>query len=133
MTKFGALLTLWVLLTGFPVTQPLAQTIAPSAPQFADLERSWAALWDALGRGDVPGARQHVHSSRQHLFPGERRARELQDLARQMQFCRLVFNPLPVDVNEVVYSVQCRHGSETAETLASFRKDLDGVWRLVAF
>ncbi len=108
-----------------------AQPLPGVGPPIAEIEAAWTGIWNRLLQGDVAGARRYVHSSRRHLFPGNRTPAELQDLARQMTFCQVDPTPLPIDLDEVMYRVRCERGDEKAETLVGLRRDVDGVWRFV--
>lgn len=99
-------------------------------PPFSEAQAVWNAFWGRLLEGDVDGARRHVHTLRKHRFPWNQTVAELQDIAQQMSFCRLQPEPLPLDLDEVLYQVRCEHEGEKAEMLVGLRRDVDGVWRI---
>ncbi len=102
-------------------------------PPFAEVEATWNGFWTHVVEGDLAAAGRFIHSSRRHLLSGDKTLSNLQDLARQMAFCRLDGSSLFAAQNEVAYQVQCKRGNETAESLIILRRDIDGVWRLITF
>jgi hypothetical protein len=132
----------------------LAQPSLPPLPAFTEVEAAWTGFWTAVMEGNLEGARRYIHSSRQHLFPGNRTLADLQEIAQQMAACRLDPRPFPLTLRdpetarqlglseeertrplpprlleELIYRVRCQHGGETAETQVGLRRDSDGVWR----
>ena len=122
-----------VLGTAAMPRRPDAQTIPGTGPPVSVVRATWSALWERLLHGDVDGARRYLHSSQQGPLLDGAAAADLRELARQMQFCRVESDPLPVAPDEVMYPVHCEHEGETAETLVGLRQDRDGSWRLVIF
>ncbi len=102
-------------------------------PPFAEVEALWNAFWTRVVDGDMGGASQYVHSSRRYPFSSEKTRSELQELARQMAFCRLDPKQLAMSRDEVAYPVWCKYGNETAQTLVIIRRDFDGLWRFHTF
>jgi hypothetical protein len=119
----GALLVL-VALAGLAPGAALAQ-----APSPTEAQAIWDAFWARVSAGDLPGAYRYVHSSRLG-FPLQRPVEQLQEMARQMQHCRLGPDPLPISGEDVFFEVHCEHAGEKAEMLIGFRRDSDGAWRL---
>ncbi len=109
------------------------QPVPAVGPPFAEVEALWNAFWTHVVDGDMMGAEQYIHSFRRYPLSTDKARSELQDLARQMAFCRLDPTPFALGRDEVAYRVPCKHGSETAESLVVLRRDFDGVWRLFTF
>jgi hypothetical protein len=99
------------------------------APSGVEARAIWQAFWERVGAGDLRGAYRYVHSSRLG-FPLQRPVDQLQDMARQMQHCRLQPDPLPVGGEDVLFEVHCEHAGEKVALVIGFRQDSDGVWRL---
>ena len=118
----------FLLTAGAPCTAQ-AQLQPTAGPSFQEVTAAWNGFWSAVILGDLAGARKYVHSHRQHMFPGNLTVEELQDMARQMAYCRLDPTPFPLRQDEVIYRVHCQHGGETAETQVGVRRDFDGAWR----
>jgi hypothetical protein len=110
--------------------EPLPQV----GPPFTEVAAAWESFWAAVRRGDLEAARRYVHSRIRHDFPrsGTTAGKDLQDVARQMAYCRLDPTPIPISGEEVVYGLRCRHGTETAESQVILRRDVDGVWRFTS-
>ena len=119
------------------VTSLLIATLAGSAPSvafaqapsLAEVQAVWDAFWGRVAAGDLDGARRYVHTTRQG-FPWMVTGTQLQDMARQMQRCRIGPGPLPDSAEDVLFEVRCEHAGQAAATLVGFRQDLDGTWRL---
>jgi hypothetical protein len=99
------------------------------APSSGQAQAIWGAFWARVLAGDLRGAYHYVHSSRLG-FPLQRSVEQLQEMAQQMQYCRLRPDPLPASGEDVLFEVHCEHAGEKADTLVGFRQDSDGVWRL---
>lgn len=99
------------------------------APTGAEAQAIWDAFWARVSAGDLDGARRYVHTTRQG-FPWRVTGPQLQEMARQMQRCRIRPDPLPGSGEDVLFEVRCEHAGQTADTLVGFRQDLDGTWRL---
>ena len=99
------------------------------APSPTEAQAIWDAFWARVLAGDLRGAYRYVHSSRLG-FPLQRPAEQLQEMARQMQYCRLRPDPLPISGEDVLFEVHCEHAGEKADILVGFRQDSDGAWRL---
>src|SRR5262249_57509072 len=85
-----------------------AQTPSP-----IEAQAIWDAFWARVLEGDLRGAYRYVHSSRLG-FPLQRPVEQLQDMARQMQYCRLRPNPLPITGEGVLLEVPFEHPLEKA-------------------
>jgi hypothetical protein len=95
----------------------------------AEAQAVWDSFWARIVDGDLNGARRFVHTMRQAV-PWMVAGTQLQDMARQMQRCRLSADPLPDSGEDVLFEVRCEQAGRTASTLVGFRQDLDGTWRL---
>ena len=119
------------------VTSVLVVTLAGSAPgvafaqapSLAEAQAIWDGFWSRVLAGDLRGAYRYVHSSRLGL-PLQRPLEQLQEMARQMQYCRLRPDPLPMSGEDVLFEAHCEHAGERADMLVGFRQDSDGAWRL---
>jgi len=98
-------------------------------PSPTEAQAIWDAFWGRVLAGDLRGAYRYVHSSRVG-FPLQRPVDQLQDMARQMQHCRLRPDPLPISGEDVFFEAHCEHGGEKVDILVGFRQDSDGAWRL---
>jgi hypothetical protein len=103
----------------------------PPAPPLAEVEATWRALVEALTLGDREGVRQLTHSSRRHLLPDPLPVAPAE--AYQLSFCRPQPQPLRLQVDELVYRVECTAFGEQAEMVLHLRRDRDRVWRILAF
>jgi hypothetical protein len=119
----GALLII-VALAGSTLGVALSQAPSPSEAQAI-----WDAFWARIVDGDLRGAYRYVHSSRLG-FPLQGPMEQLQEMARQMQHCRLRPDPLPLSGEDVLFEVHCERAGEKADLLVGFRQDSDGAWRL---
>lgn len=99
------------------------------APSSSEAQAIWDSFWARVLIGDLRGAYSYVHPSRMGL-PLQRPAEELQQMARQMQHCRLRPDPLPDSGDDVLFEVRCEHAGEKVDLLVGFRQDANGVWRL---
>ena len=99
------------------------------APSPAEAQAIWDGFWARVLAGDLRGAYRYVHSSRLG-FPLQRPVEQLQEMARQMRYCRLRPDPLPISGEDVLFEVHCEHAGEKADMLVGFRQDSDGAWRL---
>lgn len=124
MRRRLVLALLVVSLAGSVPSVALAQ-----APSSAEAQAIWDAFWTRVLAGDLRGAYRYVHSSRLG-FPLQRSVEQLQEMARQMQYCRLRPDPLPPSGEDVLFEVHCEHAGEKADILVGFRQDSDGAWRL---
>jgi hypothetical protein len=122
MPRLTALL-LAIALAGLAAGDALAQ-----APSSKEARAIWEAFWTRVRAGDMRGAYRYVHPSRLP-YVLQQPSDQLQEMARQMQYCRLRPDPLP-SVEDVLFEVHCEHDGETADTLVGFREDSDGAWRL---
>ena len=119
------------------VTSVLVVTLAGSAPGVAfaqapspaEAQAIWDGFWSRILAGDLRGAYRYVHSSRLG-FPLQAPVEQLQEMARQMQYCRLRPDPLPISGEDVLFEAHCEHAGEKADILVGFRQDSDGAWRL---
>ena len=98
-------------------------------PSSAQAQAIWEGFWNRILAGDLPGAYRYVHSSRLGS-PLQAPVEQLQEMARQMQYCRLRPDPLPMSGEDVLFEAHCEHAGETADLLVGFRQDSDGAWRL---
>ena len=119
----GALLVVLALAGSAP------GVVLAQAPSPAEAQAIWDAFWARIRAGDLRGAYRYVHSSRLG-FPLQRPVEQLQEIARQMQSCRLRPEPLPMSGEDVLFEVHCEHAGEKADILVGFRQDSDGAWRL---
>jgi hypothetical protein len=119
------LLAALTLLTALAAPGVLAQSLA-----HVEAQSIWSDFWSRVLAGDIDAARRYVHTSRRHLFPFQQTVAELQEVARQMQHCRVQPEPLPTGGEDLLFEVRCEHAGQVAETQVGFRRDLDGVWRL---
>jgi hypothetical protein len=117
----------WLLAMALSWSIPFA-TLA-QAPSSAEAQAIWDAFWARIMAGDLRGAYRYVHPSRLG-FPLQRPVDQLQEMARQMQHCRLRPDPLPGSGEDVLFEVLCEHAGEKATLLVGFRQDSDGAWRL---
>ena len=117
-------LLLTIALVGLAAGDSSAQ-----APPSKEAQAIWDAFWTRVRAGDLRGAYRYVHSSRLP-FVLQQPPDQLQAMARQMQYCRLRPDPLPISTEDVLFEVHCEHDGETADTLVGFREDSDGAWRL---
>lgn len=107
----------------------LGRVAHADAPSLEEAQAIWDAFWARVRVGDLDGAYRYVHTSRRGS-PLQRSVAELQEIARQMAYCRLRPGVLPPLDEDVLFEVHCEHAGETADTLAGFQRDLDGTWRL---
>jgi hypothetical protein len=107
-----------------------APSPAETSPLLGQAQTIWRGFWTALIVGDLEGARTHVHSERQHLFPGPHTREDLLQMASEMAHCRLDPNQVVEAPDEVIYWVLCEHRGETARSQVGLRRDRDGAWRL---
>lgn len=122
LVRLSATLVLLVLLPG---TGALAQSLG-----HVEAQSIWSGFWSRVLAGDIDAARRYVYSTRRHLFPYQQTVTELQDMARQMQYCQIRPEPLPTGGEDLIFELRCEHAGQTAEAMAAFRRDFDGVWRL---
>jgi hypothetical protein len=120
--RVRSLLAVWLI--GLAPTIALAQV-----PSSTEAQAIWDAFWGRILAGDLRGAYRFVHPSRLGL-PLQKPVEQLQEMARQMQHCRLRPDPLPGSGEDVLFEVHCEHDGEKASLLVGFRQDTDGAWRL---
>lgn len=116
-----------LLMIGLSSSAPLVALA--QVPSSTEAQAIWDAFWSRVLAGDLRGAYRYVHSSRLG-FPLQRPVEQLQEMARQMQHCRLRPDPLPASGEDVLFEVHCVRAGEKANLLVGFRQDSDGAWRL---
>lgn len=121
--------SLLVLATFVVVASSARGVVFAQAPSGVEAQAVWDAFWNRIAAGDLDGARRYVHTTRQG-FPWMVTGPQLQEMARQMQRCRLGSDPMPGSAEDVLFEVRCEHAGQTATTLVGLRQDLDGTWRL---
>jgi hypothetical protein len=99
------------------------------APSSKEAQATWDTFWSHVRAGDLRGAYRYVHPTRVG-FLSQQPPEQLQEMARQMQYCRLRPDPLPGGGDDVLFEVHCEHDGQTADMLVGFREDADGAWRL---
>ena len=113
-----------IALTVFGAAEAPAQV-----PSSVEAQAIWDAFWGRVLVGDLRAAYGYVHPSRLG-FPLQRPVEQLQEMARQMQHCRLRPDPLPASGEDVLFEVRCEHAGEKVDLFVGFRQDSNGAWRL---
>ncbi len=116
---------------GLATAPAAAQTLPAGGPARAEVEAIWSGFWTEIILGDMRAAQRYLYSKYRHAFRGEENKTELQDIARQLSFCRIEFPPIGGG-EQVLYRITCEHRGEHAETFLLLLRDLDGAWRMAA-